>query len=194
MFKKEILPLAIFVLLVLWVTGSWGVSLLDDEGPNTASSSAPFTSTSTNTPTQTPTSTSTNTPTPTSTPSPTVTPTPSPTNTPTAIPIFLPQATATPEYAWQGRIVEIAQTGAGTIGVRAAGFKDHPVVLRSGGWESQPQLTGTKVELGDYSTEFGGLGPGDYTVVLVDLAELEITLEPGQFILVEFRYDPVTPP
>jgi len=78
--------------------------------------------------------------------------------------------------------------------VRAAGLKDHPVVLRSGGWQSEPQLTGTKVELGDYSTEFGGLGPGVYTVVLLDLAELEITLEPGQFALVEFRYDPVNPP
>ena len=89
--------------------------------------------------------------------------------------------------------MERTQTGAGTIGVRAAGLKDHPVILRSGGWQSTPQLTGTKVELGDFATEFGGLGQGEYVVELVSLAHLTVTLEAGYFMLVEFRYDIVTP-
>ena len=78
--------------------------------------------------------------------------------------------------------------------MRAAGLKDHPVVLRSGGWQSQPQLTGTKPELGDFSTEFGGLGPGEYGIELVNLSTITVTLTPGDFMLVEFRYDYVTPP
>ena len=89
--------------------------------------------------------------------------------------------------------MERTQTGAGTIGVRAAGLKDHPVILRSGGWQSEPQLTGTKEELGDYATEFGGLGPGIYVVELVSLEQLTVTLESGYFMLVEFRYGVVTP-
>ncbi|MBN1217873.1 MAG: hypothetical protein JXM69_03005 [Anaerolineae bacterium] len=114
-------------------------------------------------------------PTATSTPAPTITPTP------------------TPAFAWQGRVAETVNGVIGTIGVRAAGLKDHPVILRSGGWQSSPQLTGTKPELGDYATEFGGLAPGEYIVQLVDLAELRVTLEPDQFMLVEFRYDFVDP-
>ncbi len=86
-------------------------------------------------------------------------------------------------------MLEHTQTGAGTIGVRAIYLKDHPVILSSGGYQSEPQLTGTKPELGDFSTEFGGLGPGDYIVELAGLAELEVTLEPGEFVLVEFRQD-----
>ncbi len=58
--------------------------------------------------------------------------------------------------------------GSGAIGVRAAGLKDHPVVIRSGGWQSPTQMTGTKEELGQYATEFGGLAPGEYIVELVD--------------------------
>lgn len=127
-----------------------------------------------------------NLPTPTVTPIPLVFVQPSPTS--------LPPPTPTPAFAWQGRILESDYTGAGAIGVRAAGLKDHPVVLRSGGWQSQPQLTGTKVELGEYATEFGGLAPGDYIIQLVDLAEIKVTLPPGEFMLVEFRYDFVNPP
>ena len=85
-------------------------------------------------------------------------------------------------------------TGAGTIGVRAVWLKDHPVILYSGGFQSEPQLTGTKPELGDFATEFGGLGPGDYTVELVGIAEFEVTLEPGEFVLVEFREDVINSP
>lgn len=109
-------------------------------------------------------------------------------------PLPTPLPTATPAFAWQGRVVQTVDRVIGTIGVRAAGLKDHPVRLHSGGWQSQVQLTGTKPELGQYATEFGGLAQGEYIVELVDLAELKVTLGPDQFILVEFRYEQVDPP
>jgi hypothetical protein len=133
-------------------------------------------------------------------------PAPTPTGTPAPVPVVqtIPTATATPvklpsptptlAFAWQGRVVESVFTGAGAIGVRAAGLKDHPVILRSGNWQSQPQLTGAKVELGQYAVEFGGLAQGEYIVELVDLAEFRVNLSAGEFILVEFRYDPVSQP
>ena len=121
-----------------------------------------------------------------------VQPTPRPTATPFPTPTVTP--TPTPAFAWQGRIVQTQNGVVGTIGVRAAGLKDHPVILRSGPWQSQPQLTGTKLELGEYATEFGGLSQGEYIVELVDLAELKVYMESGQFMLVEFRYDFVNPP
>ena len=117
-----------------------------------------------------------------STPIPTATPTPTITPTPTSA------------FAWQGRVVETTDLVAGAIGVRVVGLKDHPVILRSGDWQSPPQMTGTKPELGEYSTEFGGLAQGEYIVELVDLAELKVRLGPDQFMLVEFRYDFVNPP
>jgi hypothetical protein len=119
---------------------------------------------------------------------------------PTAAPTPAPSPTAqltntpTPVAAWQGRVVEQGIMGAGAIGVRAVGLKDHPVILRSGSWQSAPQLTGTKPELGDYATEFGGLAQGEYIVELVDLAELRVNLGSGEFLLVEFRYQPVSTP
>jgi hypothetical protein len=116
-----------------------------------------------------------------------------PSLTATATPIPTVTRTPTPAFAWQGRIIQTQDGVVGTIAVRAAGLKDHPVVIRSGPWQSQPQLTGTKPELGDYATEFGGLATGEYIIELVDLAELRVNLGPGQFMLVEFRYDPVNP-
>jgi hypothetical protein len=137
-------------------------------------------------------------------PTPTVAPTaavvsqPPPTALPTPITIatreITPTATSAPVFAWQGRVAESTITGAGAVGVRAVGLKDHPIILRSGGWQSPPQLTGTKPELGDYATEFGGLAQGTYIVELVDLAEIEVELDAGEFLLVEFRYDFVTTP
>lgn len=142
------------------------------------------------TPTSTPSQTTTPQPSATATPTPArrVTFTPTPTVTPTVSP------TPTPVFAWQGRVVEQVNGVVGTIAVRAAGLEGHPVVLRSGGWESPVQLTGTKPELGEYATEFGGLSPGEYEVELVDLAEFKVNLGGGQFLLIEFRYDFVNPP
>ena len=110
--------------------------------------------------------------------------------TPTTTPALSP----TPVFAWQGRIVESTYIGSGAIGVRAAGLKDHPVIIHSGDWHSPPQLTGTKIELGQYATEFGGLAPGEYIIELTDLAEIKVNLLPGEFLLVEFRYDFINPP
>lgn len=100
-------------------------------------------------------------------------------------------ASPTPAFAWQGRVVETTTTGAGAIGVRVLGLQNQPVLLHSGSWLSPPQLTGTKPELGDYSTEFGGLAAGEYIVELAGLAEFRVTLEGGQYALVEFRYEAV---
>ena len=115
-------------------------------------------------------------------------------STSTASPTTQPTSTSTPVTAWQGRVVERGVMGAGAIGVRAVGLRDHPVILQSGSWQSAPQLTGTKPELGDYATEFGGLAQGEYIVELVKLAQLRVNLEPGEFLLVEFRYEPVSSP
>jgi len=109
--------------------------------------------------------------------------------TPTPTATITPTLTPTPAFAWQGRIIKITDKVVGTIGVRAAGLKDHPVILRSGGWQSGTQLTGTKPELGEYATEFGGIAQGDYFVQLVGLAELKVHVGADQYILVEFRYD-----
>ena len=122
--------------------------------------------------------------TPTRRPPPTLTPSPTSTLTPSP----------TPAFAWQGRVVERVDNVAGTIGVRAAGLDKHPVILRSGGWQTGPQLTGNKPELGLYSTEFGGLAQGEYIVELVDLAEIKVVLKGDQFLLVEFRFDFIDPP
>jgi hypothetical protein len=130
---------------------------------------------------------------PTVPPPPTNTPLPAIVVEPTPVPTDTPVATATPAFAWQGRIVESRPIGGGVIAVRAVALKDHPVILRSGTWQSATQFTGSKPELGEHSTEFGALGPGRYVVELVDLAEFAVDLPSGQFILVEFRYDPVNP-
>lgn len=116
-----------------------------------------------------------------------------PTPTATVTPLPLPTLTPTPALAWQGRVVERVVTGAGAIGVRAVGLKDQPVIVRSGSWQSPPQLTGTKPELGDFATEFGGLPPAEYEIELVDLAKVTVVLGGGEFLLVEFKYDFVTP-
>ena len=109
------------------------------------------------------------------------------TPTPTSAPTITP--TPTVAFAWQGQVIERKNGVAGTIGVRVAGLKDHPVIIRSGSWRSAPQLTGTKPELGDFSTEFAGLAQGEYVVVLVGLADITVDLGPDEFVLVEFRYD-----
>jgi hypothetical protein len=114
--------------------------------------------------------------------------------TPTVTPTAIISVTATPAFAWQGRVIQTVDLVIGTIGVRAAGLKDHPVIIHSGGWQSGVQLTGTKPELGEYATEFGGLAQGDYIIELVDLAELKVTLGPDQFMLVEFRHQAVDRP
>ncbi|MCB0172475.1 MAG: hypothetical protein KDJ97_18160 [Anaerolineae bacterium] len=113
---------------------------------------------------------------------PTVAPSPTIPLTPTVV------ITPTPAFEWQARIVETGFSGAGAIGVRVIDVKDQPVLLKSGDWQSQTLLTGSKPELGNYAVEFGGLAQGEYTIELVDLTEYRVQLESGQFVLVEFDY------
>ena len=116
---------------------------------------------------------------------PTAIPSPTVAITPTLV------ITPTPALEWQARIVETGFSGAGAIGVRVVDVKDQPIVLSSGDWKSQPQMTGSKPELGNYAVEFGGLAQGEYIIDVVDLTEYRVSLEPGQFVLVEFNYLPV---
>ncbi len=120
-------------------------------------------------------------------PPPAATITPEPTATPTP----------TPDFAWQGRVVERdndgGQNNGSIIGVRAVGLAEHPVVIRSGGWQSVPQSTGSQPALGPYATEFEDLTSGEYVVVLIGLADLTVSLEPNQSLLIEFRYDFIDP-
>jgi hypothetical protein len=78
--------------------------------------------------------------------------------------------------------------------VRVLGVKDQPVVLRSGPWMARG-FTGSKPEYGDFAVEFGGLNQGDFSVELEGPGTmLPIQLQPGGFLLVEFRYDALPTP
>jgi hypothetical protein len=94
-----------------------------------------------------------------------------------------------------GRVVQDdAGIGIGTIVVRVLGVKDQPVILRSGPWSARG-LTGSKPEYGEHAVEFGGLNRGGFEVGLEGLdTVLPIHLQPGGFLLVEFRYDVLPTP
>jgi hypothetical protein len=113
----------------------------------------------------------------------------------TATPTLTPTLTPTTARGWVGRVVQDdAGVGIGTIVVRVLGLKDQPVILRSGAWSIRG-LTGTKPEYGEHAVEFGGLNRGDFTLELEGLgATLPVHLQPGGFLLVEFRYDLLPPP
>jgi len=113
---------------------------------------------------------------------------PSPVSTPTPTSIVPP--TPTPARGWVGQVVQDDPgVGIGTIVVRVLGVNDQPVVLHSGPW-SVRGLTGSKPEYGQYAVEFGGLNQGDFSVELEGLgAILPVHLQPGGFLLVEFRFD-----
>ena len=142
-------------------------------------------------PTATPSHTPSPTPVPpTSTPRP-VTPTvPRPTATPTPVPP--PTFTPTPNLAWFGTVAESYSHPGQTLVVRAP-LGDHPVIIKSGSWQAEGR-TGTKPEYGDGAVEFSGLSAGDYTIVLVNLAEFTVTLPPDHFVLAQFVYGPAPTP
>ncbi len=112
-----------------------------------------------------------------------------PVTTATPTPSLTPTLTLTPANGWVGYVVQDdAGVGVGTIVVRTLGLKDQPVILRSGPWSTRG-LTGSKPEYGEDAVEFGGLNRGDFTVELEGLgAALPVHLQPGGFLLVEFRY------
>jgi hypothetical protein len=108
-----------------------------------------------------------------------------------------PTVTTTPTSArgWVGRVVQDdAGVGVGTIVVRTPGLKDQPVILRSGAWMLRG-VTGNKPEYGENALEFGGLGPGDYSLELEGISgPTPVHLRPGGFLLVEFVYDVLPTP
>jgi hypothetical protein len=124
------------------------------------------------------------------------TPTPvHPAATATTSPTHTPTPTPTPAYGWLGRVVRNEPgIGIGTIVVRVLGVKDQSVILRSGSWMARG-LTGSKPEYGEHAVEFGGLNQGDFSVELEGLAtSLPIHLQPGGFLMVEFRHDVLPAP
>jgi hypothetical protein len=141
------------------------------------------------------------TPTPSNTPSPTpvpptftprpVTP-PPPRPTPTATPLPPPTFTPTPALAWFGTVAESYDHPGQTLVVRAP-LGDHPVIIKSGPWQAEGR-TGSKLEYGDGAVEFSGLSPGEYIIVLVNLAEFRVTLPPNHFMLAQFVYGPAPTP
>jgi hypothetical protein len=70
---------------------------------------------------------------------------------------------------------------------------EHPIILQSGPWQSENR-TGSKPELGPGVAEFAGLAPGEYTAVLVNLAETKFTLQPNHFLHVNFAYEVLPAP
>ncbi len=114
--------------------------------------------------------------------------------------IVTPTAPPWPPSGWFGRVVQQvsgAERGIkiSTIAVRVLGLEDVPVELRTDGF-SVTALTGTKPEYGDFACEFGGLSAGTYIITPLGLgADLTVTVDQGEFALVEFTYQPPpTPP
>lgn len=138
-------------------------------------------------------------PTPTPTPRPataTLKPTAqvAPTRQPAARPTSAAQPTAAagqPSTRWQSRIAQQLKNQSGvalaTIAVRVIGRPaGQAVEIRSAGWSSVAK-TGTKPEHGPDACEFGGLQPGTYQLVPLDLGvTFGLTVERGDFLLVEF--------
>jgi hypothetical protein len=108
-----------------------------------------------------------------------------------------PTVTTTPTLArgWVGRVIQDeAGVGIGTIVVRTPGLGAQPVILRSGAWMLRG-VTGSKPEYGENALEFGGLGPGDYSLELEGISgPTSVHLRPGGFLLVEFVYDALPTP
>jgi len=143
--------------------------------------------------TATPTTTQPPTPSPTAPPTPTRKATSTPvTATATATSTPPPTSTSTPVMAWIGTVAQNFEHPGQTIIVRAP-LGNHPVILRSGGWQVEG-LTGTKPEHGEGAVEFAGLAPGTYTIELVGLGETSVSLEPERFMLVQFNYGPAPTP
>lgn len=96
-----------------------------------------------------------------------------------------------PTQGWYGRVVEHRRNPDGgvnlaTIAVRVIGRPaGQQVDIGSGGWSASAK-TGTKPEHGPDACEFGGLRPGTYRLFPVDLAYLDVAVEQGDFVLVEF--------
>jgi len=109
--------------------------------------------------------------------------------------VTLAAPTPQPEWTWQGIVYEHRKdTGApvGIIAVRVVEVPDRKVFVKekSGTWQTT-LVTGRKPEHGRFSDDVGGLGPGTYVIEPMDIdSEVEVTLERGDFVLVEFALRP----
>ncbi len=98
-------------------------------------------------------------------------------------------------WTWQGVVYEQRRdTGdpVGIIAVRIVDVPERKVFLQSQSdtWETT-LVTGRKPEYGRFSDDVGGLGPGTYTIKPMDIdAQVTVTLERGDFVLVEFALRP----
>jgi hypothetical protein len=97
-----------------------------------------------------------------------------------------------PSPGWSGGIAQHSRNPGGgvmwaTIAVRVIGRPaGQEVEIHSGGW-SAVEKTGTKPEHGPDACEFGALQAGTYRLNPVGLdAPLSVTVEPGDFMLLEF--------
>jgi len=104
-----------------------------------------------------------------------------------------PSPTATPSIQWQGRVAQHSKNPGGgvlaaTIAVRVIGRPaGQQVVIQSGNW-SASAVTGTKPQYGGDACEFGGLSAATYRLIPTGLgAYMDITVEAGDFALVEFH-------
>ena len=109
-----------------------------------------------------------------------------------------PGIALTPEsgWTWQGVVYEQKKNTGDPVGIIAVRIVDVPdrkvfVKSQSNTWETT-LVTGRKPEYGDFSDDVGGLGPGTYTILPMDIdSEVTVTLERGDSVLVEFALRPV---
>ena len=116
-------------------------------------------------------------------------------STPLPIGVVYPDQTPAPRTVWSGRIAYTTREnarGPGAIAVRVLGQVGLTVELEIEGFRVQAK-TGSKPEYGGSACEFGGLGPGRYTVSPLGLGStVSVDLQQGEFAMVEFA--PLTVP
>jgi hypothetical protein len=99
-------------------------------------------------------------------------------------------------WTWQGVVYEQKKSAGDPVGIIAVRIVDVPdrkvfVKSQSNTWETT-LVTGRKPEYGDFSDDVGGLGPGKYTILPMDIdSEVTVTLERGDSVLVEYALRPV---
>lgn len=106
------------------------------------------------------------------------------------------QAGWAPATHWTGQIVENTSgsepipNAASAIAVVVEGRPWHEVEIRANGWTSRTE-TGTKPEYGPDACEFGGLGPGTYTITPKDLGvSVQVTMDGWGWAMVRFAEVP----
>jgi hypothetical protein len=97
-----------------------------------------------------------------------------------------------PATHWVGQIVENTSgnqpipNAASAIAVVVDGRPWHEVEVTADGWSAKA-LTGTKPEYGPNACEFGGLGPGTYTIIPRDLGvSVQVTMDGWGWAMVKF--------